>query len=97
MTLNFLYRYNKLKFELHIGNICQKKNRKLDALARMTNYVELPERRILVDALSKAQFNYCCIVWMCHSHPLNNKINRLYERCLRINYNDKRSNSLTNY
>ena len=29
---------------------------------------------------------------MCRSRTLNNKINRLYERCLRIVYNDKRSN-----
>ena len=28
---------------------------------------------------------------MCHSHENNNKINGLYERCLRIIYNDKRS------
>ena len=26
---------------------------------------------------------------MCHSRALNNKINRLHERCLRIIYNDK--------
>ena len=26
---------------------------------------------------------------MCHSHANNNKINKLYERCLRIVYNDK--------
>ena len=28
---------------------------------------------------------------MFHSHPLNNKINRLHERCERIIYNDKPS------
>ena len=28
---------------------------------------------------------------MCHSRALNNKINRLHERCLRIIYNDKTS------
>ena len=29
---------------------------------------------------------------MFHSRTLNNKINRLHERCLRIIYNDKLSN-----
>ena len=57
----------------------------------MTNYMELPKRRILMNAFFKAQFNYCPIVWMFHSRSLNNKINRLHERCLRIIYNDKRS------
>ena len=28
----------------------------------------------------KAQFNYCPVIWMFHSHSLNNKINRLQER-----------------
>ena len=38
-----------------------------------------------------SQFNYCPLIWMCHSHENNNKINRLHERCLIIIYNDKRS------
>ena len=29
---------------------------------------------------------------MCHSRGLNNKINRLHERCLRLTYNDKQLN-----
>ena len=82
---------NKLKFDKQIENICQKANRKLNALARVTNYMELPKIRILMNAFFKAQFNYCPIVWMFHSRSLNNKINRLHERCLRIIYNDKRS------
>ena len=82
---------NKLKFDKHIENICQKANRKLNARARVTNYMELPKRRILMNTFFKAQFNYCPIVWMFHSRSLNNKINRLHERCLRIIYNDKRS------
>ena len=37
------------------------------------------------------QFNYCLPTWMCHSRTLNNNINRLHERCLRIVYSDKTS------
>ena len=83
---------NKLKFDKHVENICQKASRKLNALARVTNYMELPKRRILMNAFFKAQFNYCPAVWMFHSRSLNNEINRLHERCLRIMYNDKHSN-----
>ena len=36
----------------------------------------------------KSQFSYCSLSWMFHSATLNNKINRLHERCLRIIYND---------
>ena len=83
---------NKLKFDKHVENICQKASKKLNALARVTNYMELPKRRILMNAFFKAQFNYCPAVWMFHNRSLNNKINRLHERCLRIIYNDKHSN-----
>ena len=83
---------NKLKFYIHVGNICQKANRKLNALARLTNYMELPKRRLLLNAFFKDEFNYCPVVWMFHSRSLNNKINRLHGRCLRIIYNDKHSN-----
>ena len=31
---------NKLKSDIHVGNICQKANRKLNALARLTNYIK---------------------------------------------------------
>ena len=56
---------NKLKFDIHVGNICQKSNRKLNTLARLTNYMELPKRRLLLNAFFKSpQFNYCPVVWM---------------------------------
>ena len=66
---------NKLKFEKHVENICQKANKKLNALARVTNYMELPKRRILMNVCFKAQFNYCPAVWKFHNLSLNNKIN----------------------
>ena len=50
--------------------------------------MELPKKRILM----KAQFNYCPAIWMFHSRTINNRINTLHERCLRIIYNDKLSN-----
>ena len=82
---------NKLRFDKHVKNICQKANRKLNVLSRLTNYMDLPKKRLLLNAFFKAQFNYCPIVWMFHSRSLNKEINRLHERCLRIIYNDKHS------
>ena len=37
---------NKMKFDKHIVNICQKASRKLNTFARLTNYMESPKRRI---------------------------------------------------
>ena len=83
---------DKLKFDKHVENICQKASRKSNAPARVTNYVELPKRRILMNEFFKAQFNYCPAAWMFHSRSLNNKINRFHKPCLRIIYNGKHSN-----
>ena len=36
-----------------------------------------------------SQFNYCPLTWMFHSRALNNKVNRLHERALRLVYNEE--------
>ena len=45
-----------------------------------------------MNAFFKAQYNYCPVIWMFHSRSLNNKINRLLERYLRIIWNNKHYN-----
>ena len=42
-----------------------------------------------------SQYNYYPLVWMCHGRCLSNKINKIYERALRIVYQDKKSSSKT--
>ena len=42
-------------------------------------------------AFMESQFNYCPLIVIFHSRTLNNKINRLYERALRIVYSDYKS------
>ena len=78
----------KLKFDIHVETICKKARRNLSALSRIRNYMELPKRGIFMNVFFKAHFNYCPIIWMFHSRCLNNKINRLHERCLKMIYND---------
>ena len=41
-----------------------------------------------MNAFFKSQFSYSPSIWMMQSRKLNNKINRLHERCLRVTYND---------
>ena len=82
---------SRLSFDYHISEICKKASRKVCALARVTSGMSLSKKRTLMNAFFNSQFNYCPLIWMCHSRENNNKINRLHERCLRIIYNDKRS------
>ena len=83
---------NELTFHKHITSLCSKANQKLSALARIAKYMTIDKRKILLNSFVTAQFNYCPLIWMCHSRTLNNKINRIHERALRIVYNDYKSN-----
>ena len=51
--------------------------------------MNLSKKNVLMNSFSKSQFSYCPLVWMCHSRTINNKINHLHERCLRLIYNNK--------
>ena len=46
---------------------------------------------MVMKAFIESQFNYWPLIWMFHSRTLNNKINRLHERTLRIVYSDYKS------
>ena len=48
----------------------------------------LNKRRILMKSFIISQFNYCPLIWMIHNRGLNNKINHIHEKALRIVYND---------
>ena len=82
---------NKLTFDEHISGLCKKAANKLRALARVTSYMSLPKKKLLLNSFFNAQFNYCRLVWILHSRSNNNKIKHLHECCLRIVYQDKQS------
>ena len=50
--------------------------------------MSLDKRQMLLRAFIESQFSYCPLIWMFHSRTLNNKINRLHEKALRIMYGD---------
>ena len=79
---------SNLNFEKHVSNICKKAAKKLFALSRMSAYLGTDKLRLLMRAFVTSQFQYCPLVWMFHSRKMNNKINRLHERALRIAYKD---------
>ena len=60
-------------------------------LSTVTPYMNLFKKKKLVSSFFNSQFNYCPLIWMFYSRIINNKINRLHERCLRLLYGDKSS------
>ena len=53
--------------------------------------ISLSRKKILMNSFFNSQFSYCPLIWMFHSRIMNNKINRLHERCMRLIYGDKTS------
>ena len=82
---------SKLRLDQHITDLCRTTSRKIHALARLTPFMNLSKVRLLMNSFFKTQFNYCPLIWMCHSCENNRKINRFHERCLKTIYNDKQS------
>ena len=77
---------NKLDFNDHVSMINKKASHKLHALARIFPFMNKNKLRVLMKAFIESQFGYCPLIWMFHSRKLNNKINRLHERALRLVY-----------
>ena len=82
---------SQLTFEPHINQMCTKASQKLNAISRISQFMNFDQRKLIVNAFLNSQFSYCPLTWMSHSRSLNNKINCLHERCLRLIYSDNRS------
>ena len=82
---------NDLSFKKHVTNLCLKASQKLHALSRVASYMTLEQRRLIMKSFIQSQFGYCPLIWMCHNRQLNNRINRIHERSLRVVYRDNLS------
>ena len=50
----------------------------------------LAKCKSLMKAFTTSQFNYSLLIWMFHSRQLNNRINKIQERALRLVYKDNK-------
>ena len=76
-------------FNLHVSDLLKKANQQLHALARISKYLSQDKLKIIMRTFIQSQFNYCPLIWMFHSRTLNNKINKLHEKALRILYKNE--------
>ena len=77
---------SNLSFENHVITYCKKARQKLHALARISHHMDLNKSKNLMKAFITSQFSYCTLIWMFHSSNLNNKVNWIRERALRLVY-----------
>ena len=67
--------------------MCEKASQKLHALARISTLMSV-ETKLITNAFITSHFNYCRLIWMCHSRTMETQINRIHERDLKIIYWD---------
>ena len=79
---------SKLNFDSHITSLCKKAGQKLSALARISHYLTQDQKLLLLNSVAKSQLSYCLLIWMFTSRYLNNALNSIHERALRLIYND---------
>ena len=80
---------NNFTFNEHVKCMCTKASQKLHALSRVGNFMSFNQRKTIMKTFILSHFGYCPLVWMFHTRKLNNRINRLHERALRIVYRNE--------
>lgn len=80
-----------MQFEYHMREICKKASMKLSVLTRWARIIPFKKKRMLMHSFIKSQFSYCPLLLMFCSKELNNKINSIHKRALRIVYLDYKS------
>ena len=79
---------NRLTFYSHLKNLCKKIVSKLNALTRITPYLNHNQIRLICYSFLKGQLSYCPLIWTFCSRRSNHLINKLQERALRLGYNN---------
>lgn len=82
---------HKLTFDDHIAESCKTTSQKIYSQERVTLYLNISKTYILMNAFFTSQFRYCPHIRTCCSRTNDRKIERLYEGCLRINYQENQS------
>ena len=53
----------RLSFDTHIGNLCKKAARQINALKRLSSFLNQSSKHIMVNCFIIANFNYCPVIW----------------------------------
>ena len=77
----------KLKFNQHVDKLCKRAKAKANALARIIPKLgDTKKAKILTDSFFLSIFQYCPLVWLSCSKKMNNIINKLHKRVLKLLY-----------
>lgn len=80
-----------LSFKGHLNGKIKKANSKIAIIKRNQHFLSFQQKKIVLSSFVHCHFSYAPLAWMFHSREINNKINRVQERALRILYNNEHS------
>ena len=79
---------DELSFKTHLDERIRKANAKIAMIKRNQHFLTFQQRKIVLSSFVHCHFSYAPLTLMFRSRELNNKINRVQKRALRILYND---------
>lgn len=82
---------DELNFKDHLHVKIRKANSKLAVIKRYRNYLSFYQKKIVLSSFVYCHFSYAPLVWMFHSREINNKINKVHKKALKLLYNDENS------
>ena len=82
---------NKLKFDTHVSIICKRAASQINALKRISKYLNEESRILIYKSYISANFNYCPVAWIFCGKKNSSKLEKLQKRALRFVYRDKTS------
>ena len=82
---------NKLSLEECVQGMCKKASQKISAVARISSLMRFEQRKCIVNLFITSYFSHYPFVWMFHSRDLNNRIDHIHDRALKIIFQDYNS------
>ena len=82
---------SKLSFTPHVSLICKRASRQINALRRISKFLNVEGRLKVYKSFISANFSYCPVIWLFCGKTNSNKLEKLQERALRSVYNDRAS------
>ena len=82
---------NKLTLEEHVEGLCKKASQKVSAVTRISSLMKFEQRKRIVDLFVTSHFSYYLLVYMFHGRRLNDGIDHIHEKALKIIYQDYNS------
>ena len=79
---------DKLKFDEHVSVLCLKASKQINALKRISKYLDEKCRIMVYKSFISSNFNYCPVAWMFCGKKNLVKLEKLQERVLRFVFCD---------